>query len=505
MSTLRQAAVVNRAQEASDRIKEAERLRSNAIQETAFYRAKLSAMESYADNELTRLERERATDLEQKLAAVMKESAERDHKLKELTESLSLQTTLLEQAEARAEDASKRADTLSQNHERVVDAHTTLQQQHATMEVTLRDHANKLLSQTSLIEQREADQMKLQAQIEELMLSREQHVRALEQARSAVQTATTRAEEVDAQHMRSQERIMQLEADIGELRGELEARTAEVEAARVHIADVENSWAKSREEADAFRRATTGGLGELLDIHRDLKADEDRATRGHAEKFGAMQAETDSLREMLAEASQRATSAHDELLQERRKARDVEAETMSLRAQIVGLRTQLSHVLADTGRLRKELAAKDVDLEARTKEISTAEARLGAIRSYLTENGIVVEGDNFYSKDGSATAVRITDLESKLNEQTRQTERVERELQSALAHRRDADARVEDLSTQLDQLRVTQSPSRRNGVDNAAEARISELERKLEETESSYKARLQQLEEDYQLAVHYVK
>lgn len=496
---------MERAKEASDRVREAERLRSNAIQEAAFYRAKLSAMESYSDTELTRLERERVVELEQKLSAVMQDAVERDHKFKELNESLSLQTTLLEQAEARAEDASKRADTLSQSHARVVDAHASLQQQYATMEVTLHDHTNKLVSQTSLVEQREADQMKLQSQLEELMLSREQHVRALEQAHGALRTATTRAEEVDAQHMRSQERIMQLEADIGDLRGELEARNAEVESARARIADVENSWAKSREEADAFRAATTGSLGELLDIHRGLKADEDRATLGHAEKFNAMQAEIDSLRTMLSDASQRASSAQEETIQERRKAREMESETMSLRAQIVGLRTQLSNVLADTGRLRKDLASREADMEARTKEASAAEARLGAIRSYLTENGIVSEGENFYSKDGSATASRLAELESKLSTQTRQTEQAERELQTVMGHRRDAEAKVTELSTQLDQLRATQSPSRRNGVDTVAETRVAELELKLEETESSYKARLAQLEEDYQLAVHYVK
>ena len=34
---------------------------------------------------------------------------------------------------------------------------------------------------------------------------------------------------------------------------------------------------------------------------------------------------------------------------------------------------------------------------------------------------------------------------------------------------------------------------------------LQELEQKLEDTETSYKARTQQLEQDYQMAVHYIK
>jgi hypothetical protein len=45
-----------------------------------------------------------------------------------------------------------------------------------------------------------------------------------------------------------------------------------------------------------FRALTTGSLGELLDLHHDLRADKDRLTRGHVEKVEAMEVEATSLR-----------------------------------------------------------------------------------------------------------------------------------------------------------------------------------------------------------------
>ena len=128
------------------------------------------------------------------------------------------------------------------------------------------------------------------------------------------------------------------------------------------------------------------------------------------------------------------------------------------------------------------------------------------MRSYLAANGVVAEDeDGNPLRADDATSARIQDLEDRLAERTRAHEIAERELQSLLQQKQDVDAQVESLSAQLDRVRTTQSQSRRNGVDSVSDARVAELEQKLEETENSYKARLQQLEEDYQLAVHYVK
>ncbi|KII94183.1 hypothetical protein PLICRDRAFT_99563 [Plicaturopsis crispa FD-325 SS-3] len=491
-----QTTVVDQARHASDRIAEAERIKASAMQEAAYYRAKLAAYEASSAGDVARLERERAADLERQLSQAVSDRASQERKLTELDESLSLQTTLLEQAEARAADASKRADLLEESHDRTSQSHSELQERHALLEAQLRDHEERLLTHASTIEQRDAEQLNLQSQLDELVHSREQHVRALDQARTALQSASSRSDEVDGQYQRAREQIRQLEADLAELRGELEARTVEADSARARLTDVENSWAKSREEADAFRALTTGSLGELLDSHRDLKTDEDRVVRGHAEKVQALEAETTSLHKMLRDAAQRVDDAQNELNQERRKVRETSAEQLFLRSQIVGLRAQLATAVADTGRLKKELAEKDSELHDKAKQASDSSVRLNMLRNYMAEHGLGPDDEG--TNEGSA--IRVAELEDKLAERTRLHENAERELGQALRRKRDVEAQVNTLSTQLDRVRSTQSPGDRDG-----DARAEEAERRLEETERGYKARMQQMEEDYQLAVHYVK
>ena len=118
MLSLVKATMVEQARQASERVDEAEKIRTSAVQEAAYYRAKLAALETASDREASRLDRERVAELERQLAAATSGQSERDRRIKELQDSLALQTTLLEQAEARAEDHSKRAETLAESHAR---------------------------------------------------------------------------------------------------------------------------------------------------------------------------------------------------------------------------------------------------------------------------------------------------------------------------------------------------------------------------------------------------
>lgn len=496
--------MADQAQQMSERLAEAERVKTSATQEAAYYRAKIAALEVNNEQEVQRAERTRIAELENHMSALMSERWAQDRKLTELNDSLALQTMMYEQGEIRATEGVKRADKMDEARTRVAEMYNDLLSTHETLQVRYRDHQDKLVSQSSLLEQREADEVGLRGQIDELTQSREQHIRALDQARIALTASSARAVEVDMQFQRAQEQIKVLEADLAELRGEVETRTAEAEAARARLTDAENSWAKSREEADAFRALTTTSLGELLDTHRDLKADEDRLLRGHSEKIQAVEAEAQSLRMMLREAGQRADDASNKLGEERKRSREQEGEVFTLQAQIATLHRQLSNGLADAARIKQDLSNAETQIRDRTKDVNDTNAKLSMLRQYLADNGVTVDDDQLRSSsrlNGSVSPEAINALENKLAERTRLHETTERELAQVVRRNREADVQITSLSEQLQNARSTHSPSSNPDSD----ARVQEVEEKLESVTQAFQGQIQQMEADYQVAVHYVR
>jgi chromosome segregation ATPase len=173
---------------------------------------------------------------------------------------------------------------------------------------------------------------------------------------------------------------------------------------------------------------------------------------------------------------------------------------LSLRSQITGLRTQLSNALGDSGRLRKDLIAKESEFRDKAKEASDAEVRLAMLRNYLTENGLAPDADDLNSKAGDSSS-RVAQLESKLIEKSKLQERAERDREAANNQKQQAESRAKTLAEEVERLKALNGSSR--GINGVADA--VEYEQRLEETERTYKERLRQLEDDYQLAVHYVK
>jgi chromosome segregation ATPase len=212
---------------------------------SATYRAKFAVPGASSEGEFTQLERElvelegQLVELEGHLSAPLAAQKERDQRLAQLTEEFAWKSALLEQAEANGAEAAKRVG------------------------LKPREHASRLPVQTSLVVQKDAELVNMQPKLDELLLSRDQHVRALEQ------------------------QIGHYETELAGVRAELEAKKSELEAVRLRLTDAEIGWAKSKAEADTLRALTTAGL---------VSTDEDRMTRGLLERIRAMESEMTSMR-----------------------------------------------------------------------------------------------------------------------------------------------------------------------------------------------------------------
>jgi len=173
--------------------------------------AKLVAPHSSSEGEVAILEYEGMTRLERQLSTLLTAQNERDQQITQLTAKLAVKSALLEQTEANAAEAAETAKRTG---------------------LELREHADQLLVQTSLVKQRDVELRYMQAK--------------------------------------------------------LEAKESELEAIRLRLTDAEKDSIKSKAEADTLRAQTAAtGL---------VNRDEDQVTRRLMERMRALEDEMTSKR-----------------------------------------------------------------------------------------------------------------------------------------------------------------------------------------------------------------
>jgi chromosome segregation ATPase len=217
------------------------------------------------------------------------------------------------------------------------------------------------------------------------------------------------------------------------------------------------------------------------------------------------------LRLLWREVSQRADEASSKLIEERKRVQEQAEEVSAFQAQLVGLRGQLASTLGECVRLKAEMGVLERTGQEKSKEASDAQAKLAMLRNYLVENGVIVDDDDLDQqgkggvtlKDNKSKSGVVAELENKLAEKTRLQENTERELEKVLRQKRDVEVQVTQLSSRLDGMRTT--PTNDSGTPTEEDERLQEAEEKLELVQQAHQQKVKQLEDDYNMAVHYVK
>ena len=179
-------------------------------------------------------------------------------------------------------------------HARIADLERQLSETLAAQ--TERDrHISRLTDQLAQAEANAAEAKKsaglelreLQAKLDELMLSRDEHLRTLEQAwaPSALQKAIPRAADANECSEHACEQIGEYETKLAEVRAELEEKKSELKTIRLRLTNAENDLIKSKAEADKLRAQTATG---------SANRDEDQVTHRLLERVRAIEAEMTS-------------------------------------------------------------------------------------------------------------------------------------------------------------------------------------------------------------------
>lgn len=499
---------------------EAERLRRGALQEAAFYRAKVATMEANSPSDLGRMDKDRIADLERQLGALSTEHSNAQRDLQRKGSSGDTTSTMASPRLDKDTEAIERAEEAEEAHREALAELSELQAKHTAVETSLRELNERFITTSSQTQQREAERDHYREQLEEAHTAREHHLSVIEEAQAAIAKAGARTVEVEALHSKASSRIRELEQELTEAKIEAEARTREMSTATQRLAEVEDSYAKSREEADSLRTVTTGRLGDLLDSHRSLRSDEARSLRGHQEQVRALEEEGSSLRKMLREAGQRVDAAEAGVSTHRDKARELEAVLRTTKGEMRAHKSKLATALAELAKHKDLQGARDAELRDREMAATELETRVTVLRNLckqsgpyscniakltrvVADHGIAVhdaELNEGESPDGH-------DLEAKLRDRTRAHEASQLEIDELTRRCHEAEDKVESLGRLVDRIKDARSPTSMSARSPTppGDDRRADYEAKIAEIESRHQEKVKQVESDYQTAVRYVK
>lgn len=126
---------------------------------------------------------------------------------------------------------------------------------------------------------------------------------------------------------------------------------------------------------------------------------------------------------------------------------------------------------------------------------------------YSADQGVNSEEDDVKSNgDASSSSSKLGDNIAKLLREDEEIKLKQVKIKQVSQQKQDIHRQSNMVSVQLDQVSSTQNPGTGDDAQaRAAEDLTGEYKRKFEEMERGCKQKMQQMEEDYQLAVHYVK
>ena len=492
-----------------------ERARIAALQEAAYYRAKLVASESTNVEERVLIERQRVAQLEKLLTTATRENTELERKVSILTDQAKLESRLRSLVEDRLGETTKRAVAAEEAHIKVYDEYSALQKHSYVTESLLRDQTAQISSLSSALAQHQAERDSLEQSVSSKNRSADTNRATLAQFQEALSAAHARTAEYERQrteHLRQAEAqsqtVMHLRTDLQARVAELALKNSQLEQQAAVVAELESIVSNLQREAQTHREAATGGLAQLIALQQAQAAQQDHSVDGrgdvsqqHLDHVQALQDEAQAMRQLHEESRAAVQSMAASLQQATERSNQLQRTNNKLFGEVTAQRKQLAKALHDLAQVRDQSQTTRSSTEAHARELEEAQVKNLALRRLLAENNVEIPDDETLRRPDFLHDRQTVQLQRELEEYQRVAERSAHDLQQA---REQLQQMHLELEHQQRESRARDMASARAELE-AMRARAEDAEARLEEATASHQERTSQLENDYLTAVQFVR
>ncbi|KAF9317457.1 Negative regulator of mitotic exit [Podila horticola] len=430
--------IATQAQAASFKIKEAERIRTGALQEAAYLKAKLSSMaNSQQDpNALARIETDRAMDLEKRLTLALAELESLEAHYSKAQDTIQQEKSARLAADERSNGSTMLAEEAQAAHTRALAELSSLHSRATKAEAESRDFAAQLAESQAGFSGHQSQSSGLLQKITSLKQQVEEHQTALERTQMAYSAANDRAMRAEALCDESSEKLEKLESQRSELSSDLNRYKGESERLQSKVEELEGRWQISKDEVVTLRKLVEDGLGAFNPRGRQQSAERKHdsiAILSTVSKVSELEHELSSLKTLHKNSQTSASKSAAELAEAMIEVSRLEQSSMKARAETISLQKQLAAEREGSLVLRNELSKVEQELEIKNKELEDNEVQLGLLKDVMRERGMIAE-DMVNQAAFRGTSDYASSLETKLKQSEERVQALQQELEETRDH-----------------------------------------------------------------------
>ena len=458
-----QTSIDKQAVLAAKQIAEAERQRDAAIQEAVYAKAKLAARVGSAnstpqpDNEKDT--GDRVGEISRKLAYALNTQRELQDTLDRISSDYEAERKARKLADDTANAAQKRMVDLENYKQQNA---SELERLKAELHLAQREAREQSVAAAEAIASAQmlrVEKDEFEYKYTEAVGSSQEHAMTFDSLRGVVAASAGTKALLERKLDEEREQREKVETKLNKLKAEHEARTAELVAATQRLRDAEELAEQHANEARVHRDAVLAGLDKIS------TKDVAKSDNGDKERVLALQGQVTAANALVKKYQQEADTAADRLRGAEERIAGLEAYQEQASREGVSIRRQLQGTLRDTQSLQAANSDLKQQLAKQQLETNATLVQYNALKDILGERGIsptsAVRSRNSFRgspREGSPEQMRLRELEV--------------------------------------QLTASQ---------NALEETRAQAAVQAQDSETTYRDKLAQLENDYQSAVHYVK